>query len=201
MKISLELVSVSSKPLFELSVVLPCDDLYRMTGLNEDELDGWYVTECHSSNCVDISQSVIDVYKVNKAVMEYNRLLAWEQELVLDLYYSSVERDFEAFNSALWDYVHYEVFLEPQLKRTKILAGQYFLNALSSEIAEKVCIDKTLDEETALKFFYIGIASGKIQYVDRNVKRYLVQDEYIVPIPNKITYKFIEKSENNIMGE
>lgn len=197
MKVSLELLCINSKPLLEMSIVLPCDDLYRMTGLNEDELNGWYVTECYSSNCVNISQSVIDIYKVNKAIKEFNLLLGWEQELVLDLYYCSVDRDFEAFSNALWDYTHYEFFLEPQLKRTKILAGQYFLNSLSHDIAEKVCIDKTLDEATALTFFHLGIASGKIQYVDRNIKRYLVQDEYMANMPNDKTYRIIERLESN----
>ena len=200
MKLELELLSINENPIGEMTVVLPCDNLYKATGLNEDELGGWYVTECYSSNCVDISQSVIDVYKVNKAVMEYNRLLSWEQETVLDLYYISVDRDFEAFDKALWDYTHYEAFSEPQLKRTKILAGQYFLNCLSSEIAEKVCMENTLDEATALTYFYLGISSGKIQYVDRNEKRYLVQDEYMVCLPDDRVYEFLEKSEDNAMG-
>ena len=183
-----------------IEVELPVIDWEAATGLPLEELETYRLIDIEASNCFhDWDYEHISIDELNSAVREFNSYLPDEQELILDIYYSSVNRDLDDFILAINTHSLYEVFVNPQYRRTRILAGISLLKSISFELAEEATDRKgLLPDEAALTLFYLGIQSDSIIYVDRNGRNLLlVKSEDLISLPTKRTYDFLERFDKN----
>lgn len=183
-----------------IEVELPVIDWEAATGLPLEELETYRLIDIEASNCFhDWDYEHISIDELNSAVREFNSYLPEEQELILDIYYSSVNRDLDDFILAINTHSLYEVFENPQYRRTRILAGISLLKSISFELAEEATDRKgLLPDEAALTLFYLGIQSDSIIYVDRNGRNLLlVKSEDLISLPTKRTYDFLERFDKN----
>ncbi|MBO5177458.1 MAG: hypothetical protein J6C07_08365 [Lachnospiraceae bacterium] len=183
-----------------IEVELPVIDWEAATGLPLEELETYRLIDIEASNCFhDWDYEHISIDELNSAVREFNSYLPEEQELILDIYYCSVNRDLDDFILAINTHSLYEVFVNPQYRRTRILAGISLLKSISFELAEEATDRKgLLPDEAALTLFYLGIQSDSIIYVDRNGRNLLlVKSEDLISLPTKRTYDFLERFDKN----
>ena len=183
-----------------LEVELPVVDWEAATGLPLEELETYRLVDIEASNCFhDWNYEHISIDELNSAVREFNSYLSEEQELILDIYYNSVNRDLDDFILAINTHSLYEVFENPQYRRTRILAGISLLKSISFELAEEATDRKgLLPDEAALTLFYLGIQSDSIIYVDRHGRNLLlVKSEDLISLPTKRTYDFLERFDKN----
>lgn len=183
-----------------IEVELPVTDWEAETGLPLEELKTCRLVDMEASNCFhDWDYEHIDIEELNSAIRNFNSYLPYEQEIILDIYFNSVNRNLDDFILAINTHSFYEVFENPQFRRTRILAGISLLKSINFDLAEEATDRKgLLPDEAALTLFYLGIQSDSIIYIDRDGRNLLlVKSEDLISYPTRRTYEFLERFDKN----
>ena len=185
-----------------IEIELPVTDWESETGLPLEVLKTCRLVDMESSNCFhDWNYEHIDIAELNSSIHIFNSYFPYEQEIILDIYHNSVNRDLDDFILAINTHSLYEVFENPQYRRTRILAGISLLKSISFDLAEEVTEKDRkglLPDEAALTLFYLGIQSDSIIYIDRDGRNLLlVKSEDLISYPTRRTYEFLERFDKN----